>query len=68
MSWDHKPDSNWLLWSDVRVVGTPKREIHPDRKACATASVVMLVRGNGFRPPGEAIHTCKQVGVALRGG
>ena len=30
---------------EVRVVGTPKREIQPDRKAWATASVVMLVRG-----------------------
>ena len=24
--------------------------------------------GNGLGPPGEAVHTCKQVGVALRGG
>ena len=45
MSCDHRPDSNWLPWSDVIVMRTPKWAIHQDRKVWVTASVVMLVRG-----------------------
>ena len=45
MSVFHSRDSNWRPRSVTIVEGTPKREIQPVRKAWATASAVIQVRG-----------------------
>ena len=45
MSCCHRSDSNWLPWSVVMDVDTPKRAIQLVRKACATDVAVMSVNG-----------------------
>ena len=62
MRLDRRWDSNWHPRSVTIVEGTPKRETQPLRKACATASAVMEVSKDGFRPACETVHTCEEIG------